>query len=366
VSIFILVFSMFIFLYIGLPVAFCTLLSSILYLLINGSLPYVYIAQRMVTSLNSFTLLAIPLFIIAGNLMNELKVSEKIFDFASSLVGHYNGGLGHVNVIASLIFSGMSGSQAADAAGLGCVEIKTMNEAGYPRPFTAAITAASSAIGPIVPPSVMLLMYGVMTRTSVGELFVSGFIPGILMAIALMFIIYRIAKRRKFPKGGKFSFSRMISSFKGGFFALLSPVILLILLITGIVTPTELGVILVFYTLLVGLIYKSISLKCIAKALVDSNYMICQILLLIASAEVFSTLLLRESLPEILLNIFEKYPLNNTTFFLLLSSTLLILGCFMEGLCIEVLMIPLVTPIALKLGDYSSNWRWSFYYCSYR
>jgi len=350
VLIFILFFSFIIFLYVGFPIAVSMLLSSILYIVINGSPLHIYIAQRMISSLNSFTLLAIPFFIIAGNLMNQSDVSKKRFDFANRLVGHWKGGLAYVNVVASLIFSGMSGSSAADVGGLGLTEIEAMKKANYPPAFSAAITAASSAIGPIVPPSVMLVLFGVMTRTSVGKLFLSGFIPGILMAIGLIITIRLLVVHRKFPKGEKFSFYMLGKSLKKNIFALITPIILLLFLITGIVTPSELCIILIFYTILIGLIYKSISFKIIIKSLINSAYLTAQVLFLIAAASTFGTIIVRENVCDKLFILIEKFSVSNTIFLFLLSIVLLILGCFMEGISIQVLITPLVAPIASKLG----------------
>jgi len=342
--------TFFILLIIGLPVAFAMLTSSIVYILSQDILAGIFIAQRMISSLNSFTLLAIPFFITAGTLMNELDVSKRIFHFAEMLVGHVRGGLAHVNVLASLIFAGMSGSSAADVGGLGTLEIEAMNRLDYPRPFSAAVTAASSAIGPIVPPSVMLVLFGVMTQTSVGKLFISGFIPGILMTISLMFIIAINVSRRKFPKGEAFSFSNLVKSFFKGFFALLTPLILLAFLILGIVTPAELGVILIFYSIFVGLIYKKLSWGKLIKAMKDSAVLTTQVLFLIAAASIFGNILIRENIPTLLLNVIDLFNLNQISFLILLSVVLLILGCFIEGIAIEVLMIPVIVPIALELG----------------
>lgn len=346
----ILFISFLLFMALGFPIAFAMLLSSLLYIVFNGSPAYIFVAQRITSSLISFPLLAIPFFVVAGNLMNELDISRRIFNFASSLVGHLKGGLAHVNIIASFIFSGMSGSAAADAGGLGLIEIRAMERENYPSDFSAAITAASAAIGPIVPPSVMLVIYGVMTGTSVGRLFIAGIVPGIMMVLCLMIAVHIISIYRDFPTSGSFSFKRMLQSLKEGFFALLTPIILLYLLITGIVTPSELGVILIFYLLLMGIIYRTISFQVVKRALIESLFLNAQVLFLIATASIFGNILLRENVPGMLMVLIERFPiLNEVTFLILLSLVLLFLGCFVEGVAILSLMVPIVAPIAASL-----------------
>jgi len=345
------IISFIIFMIIGFPVAFAMLFSSTLYIIFSGTVDFIYVAQKMTSSLISFPLLAIPFFVLAGCLMNEVKVGDKIFNFANTLVGHVKGGLAHVNILASFIFAGMSGSSTADAGGLGLVEIEAMNKAKYPPAFSAGISAASSAIGPIVPPSVMLVLYGVASSTSVGKLFLGGIFPGVLMVISMMIQASIIAHKRNFPAKGSFNFKNILSVGKQGFFAILTPVLLLFSIFSGIVTPTELGVILNIYLLILGLLYKTINLKKIKRALVNSFYLISQILILVSSASVFGTILIRENVPQMLLNIISKLPfLNGTTFLLLLCLVLLILGMFIEGIAVLTMMTPIVIPMAKLMG----------------
>ena len=334
----------------GIPIGFSMLFSSIFYIITNGSPAFIFVVLRLSSGLDSFTLLAIPFFILAANLMNELDISKGLFDFANTIVGHFKGGLIYVNILASLIFAGMSGSSAADFGGLGVVEIKEMNRKNYPKALSAAVTAASSAIGPIFPPSVMLVLFGVMTRTSVGRLFLGGVIPGILMAIFLMAASKFKIDRIEIPEGEKFSLFKLVKNFKKNFFAILVPVLLLLFLITGIVTPSELGIILVIYTLFVGFLYKSISFNRVQKGLVDSVYLGGQILFMIAAASVFSNILIRENVPQIILSLIKGFYMNNVSFLILLNIVLLILGCFIEGTSLEILLVPIMTPVAISLG----------------
>ena len=194
---------------IGIPVAYCIGLTSIVALVIKWGYPSLWfglIAQMLVYGINSFPILAVPLFLLAGAIMNLSGISNRIFDFAESIVGHIRGGLAHVNILASFIFSGMSGAAAADAAGLGQIEIKAMKNAGYDPDFSCAVTAASATIGPIVPPSVPLVLYGVLATTSVSRLFIGGIVPGVLMVVALMVLCALISKEEKISQRGSFSF----------------------------------------------------------------------------------------------------------------------------------------------------------------
>jgi len=337
-------------LFLGIPVGFSMLFASIFYIIINGSPAFIFVVQRLSSGLDSFTLLAIPFFILAANLMNELDVSKKIFDFANTLVGHFKGGLVYVNIIASLIFSGMSGSSAADFGGLGNVEINEMKRKNYPKALSAAVTAASSAIGPVFPPSVMLVLFGVMTRTSVGRLFLGGVIPGILMTIVLMAASKLKINNIEIPEGEKFYLIKVVKNLKENIFAIFAPALLLIFLITGIVTPSELGIILVIYTLFVGFLYKRLSFNRIQKGIVDSVYLGGQILFMIATASVFSNILIRENVPQILLSLMSQFYINEVSFLILLEILLLFLGCFLEGTSLEILLVPIVTPVAIGLG----------------
>jgi len=337
-------------LFLGIPIGFSMLFSSIFYIIINGSPAFAFVVLRLSSGLDSFTLLAIPFFILAANLMNELDISKKIFDFANTLVGHFKGGLVYVNILASLIFSGMSGSSAADFGGLGNIEISEMNKKNYPKALSAAVTAASSAIGPIFPPSVMLVLFGVMTRTSVGRLFLGGMIPGILMTIFLMAASKLKINHIEIPEGKKFYLVKVVKNFKEDFFAIFAPVLLLLFLITGIVTPSELGIILIFYTLFVGFLYKRISFNRVQKGLVDSVYLGGQILFMIVAASVFSNILIRENVPQILLSLMSQFYVSKVSFLILLEIVLLFLGCFVEGTSLEILLVPIVTPVAIGLG----------------
>jgi len=334
----------------GYPVALSMLLPSVLYAIINEYLPPIIVIQKILSSLVSFPLLAIPFFILAGNLMNELNISKKIFNSANSIVGHLKGGVAHANILASFVFAGMSGSAVADAGGLGLIEIEMMNRQKFPKAFSAAVTAASSSLGPIVPPSVMLIIFAVMTGTSTMKLFLAGFIPGIVMVIAMMILVIIIAGKRNFPRGAPFNFFYTFNLLKKDLLAVFTPAILLYFLISGVITPTEIGIVLIFYVLLLSVLYKYISFKLIKSSLINAASLTAQVLFLIACASLFGNILLRENLPGLIFSFVEKMQLNGTTFLLLLSGILLLLGTVMEGTAILTLMVPIVVTVASKLG----------------
>ena len=253
---------------IGIPVGYCIGLTSIIALVIKWgypSLSFGLIAQMLVYGINNFPILAVPLFMLAGAIMNLGGVSARIFEFAESLVGHIRGGLAHVNVLASFIFSGMSGAAAADAAGLGQIEIKAMTDAGYDRDFSCAVTAASSTIGPIVPPSVPLVLYGVLASASVSRLFIGGIIPGVLMVIALMALCAIISKKRNYPKGKNFSISNVWFTLRRAFFPIMTPVIIIGGIWSGVFTPTEAAAVAALYALILGILFKEIKFKALVR-----------------------------------------------------------------------------------------------------
>ncbi|MCG8564074.1 MAG: TRAP transporter large permease, partial [Desulfobacterales bacterium] len=243
---------------IKVPVAFSLGLSCIFYFVTNG-VPLETVPQIMLGTFESFTLLAIPLFMLAGQIMNMGGVTERLFDFCKKLVGHVPGGLGHVNIVSSLIFAGMSGSATADAAGLGTIEINYMKSEGYDPAFAAAVTAASSTVGTVMPPSLGFVIYGAMTGTSIAGLFIAGIVPAMLMTFAQMFIVYVEAKKRNFKVYPRATFAMIIAAFAKSFFPMLTPIIILAGIMTGFATPTEAAVLSVLYAIFLGAyVYKEL------------------------------------------------------------------------------------------------------------
>jgi C4-dicarboxylate transporter, DctM subunit len=303
-------------------------------------------AQRMYVATTGFTLLAIPFFILAGNLMNYGGITERVFAFARALVGHLRGGLGHVNVVASMLFSGMSGAAVADAAGLGLVEMKAMTKNGYDREFSAAITAASSTIGPVVPPSIAFVVYGSMTGVSIIKLFLAGFVPGILMGLAMMIAVFFIARRRGYPVDPWPSLRHLWQTFRDSFLALMMPVIIIGGILGGIFTPTEAAVVASLYAFLVGgVIYREFGFRDVPGIIWESVRQSVKVLFIIAVAGFFSWLMIRQSVPEQVINSLTSLTSTPWIIMAILVFILLVLGCFMEGIAVMVITIPVFMPL---------------------
>ncbi|WP_316978898.1 TRAP transporter large permease [Shumkonia mesophila] len=308
-------------------------------------------AQRMYVATTGFTLLAIPFFILAGNLMNYGGITQRVFDFARALVGHIRGGLGHVNVVASMIFSGMSGAAVADAAGLGVVEMKAMTENGYDREFSAAITAASSTIGPVIPPSIPFVVYGSMAGVSIVKLFMAGFVPGVLMGLALMIAVYFIAKKRGYPVDPWPSLRHLWKTFMGSALALLMPVIIIGGILGGLFTPTEAAVVASLYAFVVGgVIYREFGIKDIPEIIWESVKQSVRVLFIIATADFFSWVMIHQSIPEKVILGLTTITSEPWIILLIIIFILLVLGCFMEGIAVLVITIPVFMPLIERFG----------------
>src|SRR6266700_1479313 len=254
----------------GIPVAIAMAGSSLVYVMVSGNIPDYVVIHRMYGGIDSFPLLAVPFFILAGNLMNSAGITNRIYNFALALVGWLKGGLGHVNIVGSMIFAGMSGTAIADAAGLGTIEIKAMKDHGYPIDFSVGVTAASATLGPIIPPSLPFVIYGMMAGVSIGQLFLAGVIPGIVMGLFMMATVTWYAYRRNYGRDTTFSWSALGSTFADAFLALMTPVILLGGMTAGVFTPTEGAIVASAYALVLGLAwYRTISLKMLAKISMD-------------------------------------------------------------------------------------------------
>jgi tripartite ATP-independent transporter DctM subunit len=338
----------------GMPVAFSMGVTSLIVVVIDrglGNIPYGMIAQRMVYGVNSFPLLAIPFFLLAGRLANATGLTERIFRFCNALVGHVRGGLGHVNILAAMIFAGMTGSAVSEAVGLGTIEIKAMTDEGYDVEFSAAVTAASSTIGPIIPPSIPMVLYGVLGSVSVSALFIGGIVPGVMMGLFLMAMVFFVARRRNYPVRKRASFREILSATGVAVFALLSPIILIGGIWTGIFTPTEAAAVAVIYTLCLGIfLYRTIQLRQLIKVLREALDDSCVILFIIAAASVYGWLLARYQIPPMIAEKFLAISRNPLVILLIINGFLLIVGCFMESLAAINILTPILLPLAISLG----------------
>jgi C4-dicarboxylate transporter DctM subunit len=308
-------------------------------------------AQRMYSATTGFTLLAIPFFILAGNLMNQGGITHRVFNFATALVGHLKGGLGHVNVVSSMIFSGMSGAAVADAAGLGLVEMNAMTKAGYDREFSAAITAASSTIGPVVPPSIPFVIYGSITGESVGRLFLAGCIPGVMMGVAMMIAVYFVSKRSNYPQGRRASLKILWSTFAESFLAICMPLIIIGGILGGLFTPTEAAVVASIYALILGMfVYHEIGFKDLGNILWESVIQSVKVLFIIAAAGFLGWLLIHQHIPEQVITGLTAVTGIKWIIILIIIGILLVLGCFLEGIAVLVITIPIFMPLIMKFG----------------
>ena len=334
----------------GMPVAIALAGASALYIL-TGNVPAMVVAHRVINGVDSFPLLAVPFFILAGNLMNTAGITERIFNFALALVGWMRGGLGHVNVGASVIFAGMSGAAVADAGGLGAIEIKAMRDAGYDPGFSVGITAASSTIGPIIPPSLPMVIYGVVSGASIGQLFAAGFIPGLVMALSLMLMIFYYAGRYGFKRDQPFAWSVLWSTFQRAFLSLLTPVIIVGGILSGAFTPTEAAVAACAYAMFLGLIvYRTLTLKRFLRVSFDTIETTSVVLFVVAGASIFAWILTSNRVPEAAASLLLGVSDRPWVILLMINFVLLVVGCFMETVAAITILTPVLLPVAVAIG----------------
>lgn len=337
---------------IGLPVGYALLCSPLVYYVISGNWTTVmYTGASMVDSLNSFSLLAVPFFILTGILMNSSGITDRIFNFAKAMVGHYTGGLAYVNILASLLFSGMSGSALADAGGLGQLEIKSMRNEGYADDFAGGVTAASCIIGPLVPPSIPLVIYGVVANESVSDLFLAGFIPGLLTAGVLMITSHIIAKRRGYHGTEKATGKMKLEAFKKSFFALLTPIIIIGGIFSGKFTPTEASVIATLYSLCLGFfVYKELNFKKLFENLIEAVKVSGVTALMIVGVGLFGQVIAREQTAIHVANFFVSIADSKLMILIMINVTLLVLGMFVDALPLQILVVPIFVPVIQSFG----------------
>ena len=337
---------------IGAPVAYAILLASLVYLGVGGGGLGLAGKVLMDGLYNSFILLAVPLFIVAANIMNAGTISDRLLRFCVGLVGRFRGGLGHVNVVASLIFSGMSGSAVADAAGIGKIIIEMMTKSGhYSRGYAAAITAASATIGPIIPPSIPMVLYALVSNASIGYLFLGGIIPGLLMGLVLMTMNVLIATRREFATEVAVPARELPALTVNAFPALLMPAILLYGIYGGVTTPTEAAAVAAFYALvLAGLFYRALSWRALYQILVSSARSSAAVGLVIGGALILNYIVAAENIPDRVAQALVGLDVSPIMFLIGVNLLILLLGCILDATTIILVIIPLFLPSCRELG----------------
>ena len=335
---------------IGVPIAFAMGLSAVVALAIEGTVPLLVLPQRLYSSLDSFSLLAIPLYIFAGEIMNVGGVTAAIVRFARSLVGHIRGGLGQVNIVTSLIFAGISGSAAADCAAVGSMMLPAMKREGYRPEWSVVITAASSILGPIIPPSILMVLYGAMTGLSIGTLFLAGILPGLFMAFAMMVLVYLKADAIGAPHQPRAPLSEVSSSFGAAAPALLMPILIVGGILSGVFTPTEAGIVAVAYGLLYGVVARRLTLRGTYKFALSTALSTASILIILGGAALFSWIIARAGLPVALADWLSQVTSNGVIVLGLIVIVLLVIGMFIETISALILAVPVLTPIAANFG----------------
>jgi len=338
----------------GVPVAFAIGYTCLM-VIIAGSgfkdLSFDLFALQMMDGLNSFPLISASFFVLAANVMNTSAITDRIFNFANALVGHLRGGLGHVNVMASMIFAGMSGTAVADAAGLGNIEIKAMRDAGYPMPLTVGITGASSILGPIIPPSIAMIFYGWLAGVSIGDLFIGGVVPGVVIALFMMIQVYFVSLKQKIPLTPRPPAGILVTSFQRGFLSLLTPAIIIGGIYSGIFSPTESGAVASVYAIILGFfIYRTLTGKELLKVFKDSVEFTGILMLIMAFSSIYGWLLVNVKIPQMIAAELLKISSDPLVLLFLINGFFLIVGCFMSVLVAVNILTPIFVPVIKSVG----------------
>jgi TRAP-type C4-dicarboxylate transport system permease large subunit len=377
----------------GVPVAIAMAGAALVYILLTGDIPPFVVVHRMISGIDSFPLLAVPFFILAGNLMNNAGITNRIYNFALSLVGWLKGGLGHVNIIGSVIFAGMSGTAIADAAGLGTIEIKAMKDQGYDLGFSVGVTAASATLGPIIPPSLPFVIYGMMANVSVGQLFVAGIVPGVVMAVLMMITVAYYAHKYHWGGDIKFEWARLgkamfelglvigfplvmwglyeaglpfnwaLAACIGGLLAadfkfkfdavlpIMTPVLLIGGMTTGVFTPTEGAIAACVWALFLGLVwYRTLSWKMLVKVSMDTIETTATVMFIVAAASIFGWLLTATRVTDAVAAWVLAFTHTPWVFLLLVNVLMLFVGCFLEPTAAILILVPVLMPVVQQLG----------------
>lgn len=338
-------------LFIGVPIAFSLGVGSMLAILIDGSVSPMLVAQKLFTGVNSFSLMAIPFFMLAGELMEAGGISEKLVNIAKAFVGDLTGGIGMVDIGTSTLFAGVSGSAAADTAAVGSMLIPSMLKDGYPRGLAAVIQATAGSLGPIIPPSLTMIIYCSLTNLSIGEAFMAGVIPGLIIAFGTGFVTWHYAKKLNIKGGKKYTWAERGQALKDGFFAIIMPIIIIGGIVGGLFTPTESGAIACIYALIISMfVYKKLKLSMLPGVLLKSASMTGMCLLIVAGASIFSWLVAYEQFPSIIIKFFTSLTDSKYVIMILLVLFLLFVGMFIETLSATIICAPILMPVALQYG----------------
>lgn len=346
-----LILTMVILILLGVRIAYALGISALLYIMVYTDMSVLTVPQRISLGADSIVMVALPFFLLAGELMNAVGITDRLVRFAMALIGKISGGLSFVVVLTNMIMAAISGAAVASGAAVGSVMIPSMEKAGYSRGFAGAVNAAAATIGPVIPPSIGFIIFASVSNASIGKLFVAGAIPGILMGVLMMGICYVISRRRGYPTGVKRSYAELKISFRDAFWSLLMPVIIIGGIMTGLVTATEAGALAVFYGLIIGLfVYKSISIKDLPLILLNTAKQTARIMIIIACAGIFGWVISREIDPNILIDGFLSVSDQSWIFMLLFIIAILFLGMIMEGGSIMIILTPLLLPILAKFN----------------
>ncbi len=336
----------------GLPIFAAIGLSSVTYIILSGDIPLMLIPQKLFANVNSFSLLAIPLFMLAGELMNRGGITKNILDFSSKLIGHIRGSLAHISILGCMLFAGMCGSCTAAAASVGSMMIPALRKEGYDDDFSGGVIASAAVLGPVIPPSIIMVIYASITGTSVARLFLAGIVPGVLIGLALMIISYIISRRRGYKaRNERIAPLRVIlRSFFHAFPALMLPVITILGILTGVFTATEAGAIAVAYAAILGFSSRELKLTYIKDVLIRSAKSSTNVLLLMGTGQTFGWILAREQVPQAMTKALISITSQPTLLMLIITAFVLFLGCFLTDATIVPILTPLLLPVILSIG----------------
>ncbi|MGH7266616.1 MAG: TRAP transporter large permease [Candidatus Rokuibacteriota bacterium] len=342
---------MLLFLAAGIPIVFAIGLAALAGVLALPNVPLILIPNRMFSGMDSFPLMAIPFFLLAGEVMNVGGITVRIVRFANALVGHIRGGLAHANIVASMFFAGITGSALADAAAIGSIMIPAMKREGYDEDFSAAVTASAAIMGPIIPPSITMVIFGVTASVSIGALFLAGFVPGVLIALSLMAVAYVLARRRGYPRAARVSARELAVRLKDAALALLTPVIILGGILGGVMTPTEAAAVAVFYALFLGIyVFRTLAWRQVPGLLLRTGVVTGFIMVIVGTASVFAWLLATEQVPQHLSRFFLSISREPWVVLLVVNVFLLVVGCLMDTSAAIIILVPVLLPLVTSVG----------------